>query len=386
MIYVALFWISFSLIVYHLFLYAPLLWLINLFQKKNNHSVYKIETANLPTIIVLCPAYNEEADIEDKIKSFLALDYPADKIKMIVISDDSTDNTNSIVQKYECSNLELIIQKPRGGKQRAHNIVQPSITSDYILSTDANSIFEPDAVIRLVEAISQNPQIGIVSGELKLIKAGDKDSGEGLYWKYETFLKRMDSAFSSIVGSNGSIYLIRRELFSLIHPQAIDDFERTLSVLSKGYKAVYVPEAIVKEKVTEHAQEEIKRKVRIIAREWAALKRNIVLLNPFRFCRISFVLISHKIIRWLFFLFVLLILISCIMLPYPFYQWLLKLQILFYLIGVLELIAQNAGKHIPGTGLIAYFTAMVWASLLAFIKFIFSVNTGVWNPVRKQGT
>jgi len=386
MIYVVLFWVSFSLIVYHLFLYAPFLLLINLFKKRNSYSIGKIETANLPTITVLCPAFNEEADIEDKIKSFLDLDYPAGKIEMIVISDDSTDGTNDIVKCYTDRNVSLIIQKPRGGKQRAHNLVQPNITSDFILSTDANSIFQPDAVTKLVEAIVSNPNIGIVSGELKLIKAGNADSGEGLYWKYETFLKKMDSAFCSLIGSNGSIYLIRRELFGQIHPKCVDDFERTLIVLSKGYKAVYVPEAIVKEEVTEHAHEEIKRKVRIITREWVALKNNAVLLNPFKFCRISFILISHKLIRWLFFLFMLIMLISCAMISAPFYQWMLKLQILFYLIGILELIAQKTGKHIPAAGLIAYFTAMGWASLIGFIKFVFSINTGVWNPVRNKRT
>jgi len=384
MIWAIFFWLGFGLTAYHIIIYPVLMWLLSklaarpVITKSGELSLF-------PTVSVICPAYNEEAHIDAKIRSFLALDYPKDKIHLYIISDSSTDNTNEIVKCYLDYNVSLIIQSPRGGKQRAHNLIEPALCTDYVLSTDANSIFQPDSVMQLVRALEANPDAGIASGELNLVKKGSRDSGEGLYWKYECFLKKMDSAFASIIGSNGSLYLIRRNLFTQISPDTIDDFERTLYVLSKGYRALYVPEALVTEEVTEKAQQEINRKVRIITREWIALRRYACLLNPFRYGRITLILISHKLIRWLFFLFLLMMLVSSAMLKGHLFQWIFLLQVFFYWIGVMELNAQKTGKHIPGTGMIAYVTAMGWSSLLAFTRFVLNKNSGVWNPVRTKG-
>jgi poly-beta-1,6-N-acetyl-D-glucosamine synthase len=384
MILKIIFWSGFLILLYHVFLYGIILWAWSKIRKQRIGPIQVADDDSLPSITVVCAAYNEEASIEEKIKSFLALDYPKDKIKMLIVSDDSSDNTNTIVSKYTEFNVDLVIQKPRGGKQKAHNLVQPFIYTDYILSTDANSIFAPDSVKLLVRKMKSDESIGIVSGELILIKKNEKDSGEGLYWKYECFLKQQDSNFASIVGSNGSIFLIRRELFTQIHPNSCDDFERTLFVLSKGVKAKYERKALVTEEVTEYAREEIKRKIRIITTEWYALKRNIGLLNPFKFGKISLVLFSHKIIRWLFFLFMLMMLVSSALIADRFYQWIFLLQLFIYWIGILELTLQKSGRHIPGMGIFAYITAMGWASMIAFFKFLFNADMGIWNPVRKK--
>jgi biofilm PGA synthesis N-glycosyltransferase PgaC len=379
-----IFWTGFFFLFYHTFIYGLILWVWSKFKKQKTITLPQNDPESLPTITVVCAAYNEEESIEVKIHSFLELDYPKNKIRLLVISDDSSDNTNSIVQRYSDKNIDLIIQKPRGGKQKAHNLVQPFIYTDYVLSTDANSIFAPDSVKLLVEKMESDENIGIVSGELILIKKDEKDSGEGLYWKYECFLKKIDSAFTSIIGSNGSIFLIRRELFTQVHPNSCDDFERTLYILSEGFKAKYEPRAIVTEEVTEFAREEIKRKIRIITTEWYALKRNFRLLNPFRFGRITLVLFSHKIIRWMFFLFLIMMLLSSAFLTDRFYQWIFLIQLFAYWLGILELTMQNSGRHIPGTGIFAYTTAMGWASMVAFFKFLFNADMGVWNPVRKK--
>ncbi|MFO7660722.1 MAG: glycosyltransferase family 2 protein [Candidatus Cloacimonadaceae bacterium] len=378
------FWLGFFLLLYHIVMYPAILWIVNSF-RKNKETTEPFLPEELPSITVICPAYNEEKHIEAKIKSFLALDYPADKIKMIVISDDSTDGTNEIVRHYTDGNVELVIQTPRGGKQRAHNLVEPTIDTDFVLSTDANSLFEAEAVKELLEVMLSDTRNGIVSGELKLVKNGSGDSGEGLYWKYECFIKKMDSAFASIIGSNGSIYLIRRELFGQIHPSSIDDFERTLHVLSEGFKAVYAPLAVVTEEVTQQAQEEIRRKIRIITREWFSLGRYPQLLNPFRFGRISLILFSHKLLRWMFFLYLLMMLISSAFLQTPFYEFAFALQLVFYLIGITGLAAHKLNKHVPGLSLVSYITAMGWASLVAFYNYIFKVNLQTWNPIRRQG-
>lgn len=378
-----IFGVGLLLQIYHILLFPLLLWIYNKLKQTKPVNM-NAEQMQYPSIAVICAAYNEQEHIGQKIQSFLDLDYPKDKIKLIIISDDSSDDTNDIVQSFSDKNVELIIQKPRGGKQRAHNLIEPSLSSDFIMSTDANTIFEPDAVKELVSAITSNSEIGLVSGELRLIKAGTEESGEGLYWKFESFLKQQDSDFHSIIGANGSIFLIRRDLFTQIDPASVDDFERTLYVLSSGFKAKYAPAAKAYEEVTEYAREEFSRKVRIITQEWFALFRNIALLNPFRHFKISLILISHKVIRWLLFVFTFMTLAGSMFIPQPFYMFMFWVQILFYSFGALELAFQKSGKRIPLAGIPAYFLTMNIASLIAFIRFLQNRNVGVWNPVRKQ--
>ncbi len=374
-----IFWISWLALAYHLVGYGMLLYIINLCKPKPVIP----EPKQLPSIIVLCAAYNEEKAIGEKIESFLALDYPKDKIKMIVISDDSTDATSDIVSRYTDCNIELIIQKPRRGKQSAHNMVLPFLNCDYVLSTDANSMFATDAVTKLVARMQSDTRIGLVSGELRLHKKGDMQSGEGLYWRYESFLKQMDSRFKTSIGANGSIFLIKRDLFTEIDPQSVDDFERTLIVLKHGFLAAYEPLATVSEEETQKASEEVSRKIRIISQEWFALRRNAVLLNPFHFPAISFLLVSHKLLRWLFFVFVLTGFVSSALLTHTwFYILVLVMQVVFYLLGTLGLVSQSMGKRIPLTGIPSYFVAMIYSSAIAFKNFLINKNFGMWKPIR----
>lgn len=380
---VYLFWISTFFIFYYLF-YGIILCILCLFKGKKTREVKHIKT--YPTITVLCPAFNEEEVIEEKIESFLKLDYPKDKIEMIVISDDSTDRTNEIVKKYvKNNNIQLVIQKPRKGKQNGHNLVEPYIKSEYVLSTDANSIFEKDAVKKLVETMYSDKDIGIVSGRLKLLQEGKEDSGESYYWKYESSLKEKESKFYSIIGANGSLFLIRREYFTQIHPASVDDFERTLLVLENGSKASYNSWAVVSERVTEKATDEMSRKIRIITREWFTLRRHISLLNPFKYPQIAFMLFSHKIFRWLLPVFSFLILLSnAFLLNHIFYIILFFFQIFVYLTGLLGLILEKRGNSVKIFKLPAYFVAMNYSALIALFNFIMGKEFYTWDPVRTK--
>jgi len=375
------FWVSWLLLAYHLAGYGLSLYLITSLFKKRKPVTKAPEV--YPSITVICPAYNEDKVIEAKIQSFLNLNYPQDKIKLIVISDDSTDRTNEIVQKYTQQNISLIIQKPRAGKQNAHNLVLPLLDTDFVLSTDANSIFTPDCVKLLVTKMLSDNRIGLVSGEVIMVKRGERESGESVYWKYEAFLKLMDSRLKTLIGANGPIYLIRRELFREIPLNSPDDFERVLIALKQDYIAAYEPQAIIYEEVTERATEEIARKVRIITREWYVLQRNIKLLNPFRYPAVSFILFFHKVLRWLFFVFVLTGFISnAFLLQHCFYRIVFIFQVIFYLLGTVGLISQEKGHHIPLTGIPGYFVAMVYSSAIAFVNFLQKKKINLWQPVR----
>ncbi|MDD3464694.1 MAG: glycosyltransferase, partial [Candidatus Cloacimonetes bacterium] len=192
----ALFWLSASALAYHLAGYPLLMLIFIRLRKKILPTASDIQ--KYPSVTVLCPARNEEDVIEAKIKSFLKLDYPRDRLKLIVISDDSTDRTNEIVESHAGQNVELVIQKPRQGKPSAHNLVIPKLDCDYVLSTDANSIFAPDALKLLVARMYSDPRLALVSGELRLTPGEGGKSGEGLYWRYESWLKKLDSDFHSI--------------------------------------------------------------------------------------------------------------------------------------------------------------------------------------------
>lgn len=376
-----LFWISTAALAYHLAGYPLIMALTNLFRgrKKTDPAA----PAEYPSITVLCPARNEEDVIEAKISSFLALDYPQDRLNMIVISDDSEDATNAIVSRYQDQRVELVVQKPRQGKPSAHNLVLPRLNSDYVLSTDANSIFAPDALKLLVTKMRSDSRLALVSGELRLTPGPGGKSGEGLYWRYESWLKQLDSNFHSIIGANGSLFLIRRDLFQKVDPQSVDDFERVLTVLKQGLRAAYEPRANVFEEETESAGQEIARKIRIITPEWYVLERNLPLLNPFRHPAACFQLVSHKLLRWLFFVFVLTgFLASGILMQTWFYRAIFLLQCLIYGLGLLGLLFQTRGKRLPFCSLPAYLVGMIWSSLAAFVRYLQRKRTSIWNPVR----
>lgn len=377
-----LFWIAFITLIYHFIGYPLLLLIINSLKKTSkNHMVNDI--LNYPRIIILCPAYNEEGVIEEKIISFLALDYPKDKIEMIIISDNSTDNTVEIVSKYLDQKIKMIIQTERGGKQKAQNSALPHLDCDFVVSTDANSIFEPNSIKFMVQRILSDPKIGMVSGELLLVNKDNKSSGEGLYWKYESYIKSLESNFYSLIGANGSLYLIKRELFDKINPQSVDDFERALIVLKKHQLVKYEPLAKVFEEESKSAKQELGRKVRIISREWQVVKRNKELLNPFRYPIISFQLFSHKILRWLIFVFLLIIFFSSLyLINIKFFRLVFILQCIFYAFGIIGLVAQNKEKKMPLAKVPAYLCVMFYSSLKAFICFITKKTSATWEPLR----
>ena len=378
-----MFWISFALLVYHIVLYPILIKIMSLFSKE----LPIVELSEFPTVTIICPAYNEEDSIATKLDSFINLDYPKDKVKIIVISDDSEDNTNTIVEDYseQYQNIELRVQKPRRGKPSGHNMVEPTLDTDYVFSTDANSIFDSQCLKHLVRKMISNPQNGLVAGQLKYVSNGVSGSGEGLYWKYENSIRSSESKVRSINGAPGSIFLVKRELFTQIHPASVDDFERTLIVLENNCKAVYEPKAFVEEEVTETSKDEFKRKVRIISREWFVVHRHIVLFNPFKYPFESFTLVSHKILRWLFFVFTSLFFIANIFLAIKlsiFFIVVMGLQILFYALGLIDLKVSSNSSVKKLTKMPGYFVLMYLSSILAFNKFLKGEQATTWSTIR----
>ena len=225
----AFFLISF---LYAYFGYPVLLAILSLFSQRKHESP---DVPNhYPEVTLLIAAYNEEDVIEEKVKNSLALGYPQDKLHIVVVSDGSTDRTDEIVKKYEDRGVELF-RTERLGKTVARNRAVENAKGELIVLTDANAFFRQDALKKLVKHF-QDPGVGVVCGALVLKRA---DGSENLYWRYEKLIKRLENKFHSIIGANGSIYAMRRELYDPLPPEVDDDFVEPLIVYMKGKKAVY---------------------------------------------------------------------------------------------------------------------------------------------------
>ncbi len=375
-----LFAVTIFIITYHIVLY-PLI--IAILAKMNHKSRTELTLNSYPSVTVLCAAYNEEKNIEKKIQSFLSIDYPKDRIKMIIISDSSTDRTDEIVRQYVCENLELIVQNPRKGKQSAHNMIRKSLNCDYVLSTDANAFFQKDSVKKLIHIIESDPKIGMVSGESRLVKNGELDSGEGLYWRYECALKKNEARIYSTICGTGALFIIRRDLFTEIASSSPDDYERALIVLKNRYKVDYCADAYVTEDVSEKTLDEFSRKIRIVTQEWQAMARNAVLLNPFKHPVDSLILMSHKIIRWLVgFVYLLSLISATAQADNPLCMAYLIINILVLIPGSLGLMAEKNNRQIKALKLFSYWTAMNIISIIAVFNALNNRKYSTWKQNR----
>jgi cellulose synthase/poly-beta-1,6-N-acetylglucosamine synthase-like glycosyltransferase len=267
----------------------------------------KINKAQIrPPVSFLISCYNEESVIRQKLDNTLSIDYPAEQMEIIVISDGSTDKTDSIVKEYADKGVQLIRQEGRLGKTMGLNLAVGQATGDIVLFSDANALYHPDAVQKLVENFA-DPRVGYVVGEARYadrVKSASSKS-EDTYWQYEILLKKGESRVHSIVGGDGAIYAIRRELYEKLRQTDINDFVNPLQIIAKGFRGVYEPEAICEEETSGSFESEIGRKIRIVNRSFSGLLRMKTVMNPFKTGFFSVQIVSHKLLRWLtpFFLF-----------------------------------------------------------------------------------
>ncbi|RZL12786.1 MAG: glycosyltransferase [Hymenobacter sp.] len=227
----------------------------------------------------------------------MALDYPADKLRLLVITDGSTDNSGQVLARYP--RVEHLHAAPRGGKSLAENRAMQHVKTPYVIFTDANTELNPQAVRMLVRHY-QDPQVGAVSGEKKIRPQADAPgAGEGAYWKYESFLKRCDSEVYSLMGAAGELVSFRSALFAPLEADTIlDDFVQSLRIVQQGYRVVYEPAAYASEDASASLPEELERKIRICAGGWQAMSRLTGLLNPLRQPLVTLLYVSHRVLRW----------------------------------------------------------------------------------------
>lgn len=385
-----LFWVCLGLIFYTYIGYGLLLMVLlkmkRLFSASDKK---KFSKAYAPTVTLLVAAYNEEHDIEQKIKNSLALDYPAEKLHLLFITDGSNDRTPQIVTKYPA--VELLHQPERRGKIAAVARAMPYVKSEITIFTDANTMLNREAIRNIVRHY-QRPEVGAVAGE-KQVQSPEEDAaagaGEGFYWKYESTLKRWDSELYTVVGAAGELFSIRTPLFEHVPADTlIEDFYMTLRIAQRGYRVVYEPEARAVEPPSADSREELKRKVRIAAGGIQAIVRLKALLNPFRFGILSFQYISHRVLRWtLAPLALLVLLFSNIALALQgifFYELLLAGQLLFYACALAGFWLESRKMKVKVFFIPYYFFLMNYAVYAGFVRYLRGQQSVLWERAKRQ--
>ncbi|MGE0823672.1 MAG: glycosyltransferase family 2 protein [Candidatus Binatia bacterium] len=372
---IVIFWICLCVILYVYFGYPLILAALQPWARPTSRD----ETL-LPQVSLVIAAYNEEKVIRDKLDNSLALDYPEDRREIVVASDGSTDATNTIVKDYAGRGVILHEVIPRGGKARALGLTVPNTHGDILVLSDANTIYRPDALRKLVRHFA-DPTVGAVSGDVRLIDAGESHAeSEGLYYRYERWLQTMESRVGSIIGADGAMYAVRREHFR--SPSAgliLDDFVISMSVARLGYRVLYDPEAVATEESTQTSQEEFRRKVRIIAGGMQALQRGEG-LPRWQQPLLLFCYVSHKLLRWLVPCFlVFLFFASICLMNSPVYWFAMYSQLIFYGVALLYAIGFMGIRRLSGGGIPYYFCLVNGAALLGLWKGLFGTQSGTWQ-------
>lgn len=381
-----LFWILSALLFYTYVGYLLLLTVVNaIFPRRK-----VVAGGSFPDVTFVVPAYNEEDVIRQKIENTLALDYPPEKLSFLFVTDGSTDATPAIVAEYP--QVALLHEAVRRGKAAAVNRAALAVQTPVVVFSDANTMVHPQSVQKLVRHFA-NARVGGVSGEKRVAaKNGSAVSfGEGLYWQYESLLKKANGDFYTLVGAAGELFCLRTALFRPLPPSVVlDDFVLSASVCLQGYRFLYEAEAFAVESSSVSLAEERKRKVRISAGCYQALFLLPSLLNFFRHFRLSFQYLSHRVLRWVIcpLALPLLLGVNVYLAAKPagaVYGFLLGAQGVFYLVAAAGWRFRTGERAtpllVPG-----YFVFMVLSQYRGFYRFVRGRQPAVWEKAQRQST
>ena len=382
-----IFWMGLAVIFYAYIGYGLFLLIYTSFTKRKKY----YSENNFPAVTLIVAAYNEEDFIEEKIKNSLQLDYPTHLLQFIFITDGSTDQTPAIVKNYP--QITLMHQPERRGKVAALNRAMEFVKTPFVVFSDANALLNKEAIRKIVRHYGDE-KTGGVAGEKRVVHQVNETAltiGESIYWKYESFLKNLDSKFNTVVGAAGEIFSIRTELFKPMDENILsDDLLISLHVCQQGYRFAYEPEAFSTESISLSIEEERKRKIRIGAGCYQAIKHLISLLNPTKNSRLFFQYFSHRFLRWTacpLFL-PIIFLVNIFLLFYgqeAIYQLTFLAQCLFYLIAAIGWMFAKQ-QRITGILLIPYYFVFMNISLWqGFFRFIKNNQLVTWEKaIRKK--
>jgi len=387
------FWILAGIVVYTYLGYGILLYavvklrrLFGLHQKKAANDSFE------PPVTLFIAAYNEKDYVAAKMKNSLELDYPKDKLTILWVTDGSDDGTDQVLAGYP--EATVLHDPARNGKIGAMNRGMKLVKTPIVIFSDANTMLGRESVRRIVRLFSDKI-VGCVSGEKRILDKGSdtaSGAGEGLYWKYESALKKWDAEWYSVVGAAGELFAIRTELYQEVEKDTLlDDFVISLRVAQKGYTIQYDPEAYAIESASANVKEELKRKIRISAGGIQSVVRLRSLLNIFKYGKLSFQYISHRVLRWTITPLCLLLLIPAGwvlaaqegLFNWGFYATLFWLQVLFYIAALTGWFLENRSTRVKLLFVPYYFFIMnlsVFLGLHRYLKGNQSVN---WERARR---
>ncbi len=394
MILQLIFWILLLILFYTFVGYAFVLFILLkikkiIFPKK----ALGFDDSYEPDICLFVTAFNEKDYVDQKVTNSFSLDYPKEKIQYLWITDGSDDGTPDLLKKYD--QLEVHHLPERKGKMHAMNRGVKFVKAPIIIFSDTNTILGKQSIREIVAKFS-NPKTGCVAGEKRIVEK-DADSaagaGEGLYWKFESWVKRMDSDLNSAVGAVGELFAIRTELFEDVEEDTLlDDFMISLRIAQKGYHIAYTPNAYAEETASLNVKEELKRKIRIAAGGIQTIFRLKGLLNPFRFGILSWQYFSHKVLRWtLAPLSLVLILPLNLLIVWQqnswidseFYTLTLYFQALCYLLALVGWYFENRKIRFKLLFIPYYFASINYAAIRGIFRYLKGKQTVNWEKSKR---
>ncbi|MEP6466848.1 MAG: glycosyltransferase family 2 protein [Parafilimonas sp.] len=382
-----IFFAGIFIFLYNYIGYAFIIYLLNRISPKFKN----IKPLNYyPSVTFIVAAYNEQEIIEKKIENTLKLVYSSPQIEYIFITDGSTDNTMEIIARY--NEIKLLHQPAREGKSAALNRAVLAATNDILIISDANTFLNTNAIENITAHYSDE-LTGGVAGEKRVVESSD-DTGniggrEGLYWRYESFLKKIDSDFYSVVGAAGELFSVRRNLYENLPASTIlDDFVVSLKVAEKGYRIIYEPKAYAMEFASISLKDEKKRKVRIAAGGFQSIAMLSSLFKFWKHPRLTLLYVSHRVLRWtLSPLALILIFISNIILAFNmhsfFYTFCITAQIIFYFTAFISQYI-SSGSKLKALKFTGYFVFMNVSVIQGFFRFILKKQNSAWEKANRS--
>ncbi len=370
------FWAAAVLLAQTYFLYP--LWLVLLARVRPGRPRSPALPQLWPTVSLVVAAHDEAGCIGEKLRNSLALDYPPDRLEVLIGSDGSTDGTDAIVGAYPDPRVHLSAA-PRAGKTSVLNRCIPAARGEVLVLSDANTRIDPGALRALVRHFD-DPEVGAVCGRLQLHNPTRAEYEESAYWKYESWLKALEGTQGAVVGANGGLYALRRSLFTRLPPSTIvDDFVIPLRLLDQGYRVLYEPGALASEETTEDYGREFGRRARIAAGNFQSLGLVPGLLSPLRGFP-AFAFWSHKILRWCAPALMLVALAANVaLLDRPFFRVTLAAQLGFYALAALGSLAIGPSRLQRIASAAYYFVIMNLAIVVGFWRFLRHSQGAAWE-------
>jgi len=385
-----IFWISLFIAFYTFFGYGIVLYiLVKIRRAVKGPRVIAAPGSFTPALTFVIAAYNEAEIMEEKIHNTFALQYPADKFKILIVTDGSDDGTPDVVARYP--QIQLMHQPARKGKIAAVHRAMQTVTTEIVVFTDANTFLNSDALLYLCRHY-KDEKVGAASGEKKVNSGDEADAtaGEGIYWKYESTLKKWDAELYSVVGAAGELFSIRTSLYQPVPPETIlDDFMISLLAAEKGYRIAYEPLACAVEHGSESIAEELKRKIRIAAGGIQSIIWLKSLMNPFKNPVLAFEYVSHRVLRWTvtpFLLILAFILNGIIALQTGglLYTGLFVLQAFFYILALLGWWMEKRQLKVKVLFIPYYFCMMNYAVIAGINRYMRKQQSAAWEKSKRK--